>query len=321
MGGHLTTPSHIAHETKVLSINAAIEACKAGAQGTGFYQIAEAIRKLSETASQLTQELSKFMDLSNTQAEEGSGLAQSAHDNVERMVSTVDGISRQITDMGAAYEDHQQHVTEVFEQVKVLTSTIESNAGSVTQSADAAKRLSAQATSLQELIGALNDTVNQFQIARDDPGTMMTETPFATQPEAQPYLVGQMAGNAVALPLHVLETTIPAAAMVPTLIPESPILGLITHQGRTIAVLSPSLFVHDQTTAQTRSDAARIVVLRSGFGLLFDDLHFVSPDGLGGCDVIPLDPAQYTGTATVPQGALPSQIFMFRIQGNQLGIA
>ena len=86
------------------------------------------------------------------------------------MVSTVDGISRQITDMGTAYEDHQQHVTEVFEQVKVLTSTIESNAGSVTQSADAAKRLSAQATSLQELIGALNDTVNQFQIARDDSG-------------------------------------------------------------------------------------------------------------------------------------------------------
>ncbi len=149
---------------------------------------------------------------------------------------------------------------------------------------------------------------------------MMTETPFATQPEAQPYLVGQMAGNAVALPLHVLETTIPAAAMVPTLIPESPILGLITHQGRTIAVLSPSLFVHDQTTAQTRSDAARIVVLRSGFGLLFDDLHFVSPDGLGGGEVIPLDPAQYTGTATVPQGALPAQIFMFHIQGNQLGI-
>jgi methyl-accepting chemotaxis protein len=167
VGEHLTTLSQIAHETKVLSINAAIEACKAGPQGTGFYLIAEDIRKLSETATKLTRELSDFMEKSNSQAQEGSALAQDANAGLDSMVATVDGISRQVTDMGGAYEDHQAHVTEVFEQVKVLTITIESNAGSVTQAADAAKRLSAQATALQELIGALNDTVNQFQIAKD----------------------------------------------------------------------------------------------------------------------------------------------------------
>ncbi len=94
----------IAEQTKLLSMNAAIEAAHAGETGKGFAVVADEIRKLSEE--------------SNEHGKNITGILQSLKDKIEKVSDTAIVIERQFDEMFTLVEETKNQESHIMERMQ-----------------------------------------------------------------------------------------------------------------------------------------------------------------------------------------------------------
>ncbi|HHS12742.1 MAG TPA: methyl-accepting chemotaxis protein [bacterium] len=171
IGGIMATVENIAEQSRLLAVNASIEAVKAGEQGKGFVVVAQEVRNLAEQSKQATQRVRSILDdiqKSTSEAvmktEQGSkavesGVKQSmeAGEAIQRLASSVTEAAQATTQIAVSSQEQLVGMDQVV-------SAMESIKQASNQNVSATKQVESATHILSELGQELKQLIEQYKI-------------------------------------------------------------------------------------------------------------------------------------------------------------
>ena len=154
IGSIIMAINEIAEQTNLLSLNASIEAARAGDAGRGFAVVADEIRKLADQSVECVNEIRKIVEDINDKTNDTVAIAKRAEDVVEIQGHSIETAKKVFNQIQSQFDELLGSLNEITEGINII-------ADAKTQTLDSIQNISAVSQQTAAASEEVTETANR----------------------------------------------------------------------------------------------------------------------------------------------------------------